>query len=202
MDLGLDAQILGMLQVMKAPNPVAPSERAESAPHPGRSTASQLRTSTLALLAFWLVVGALLWFGFSWWEQRGRAALQPYESGGGDLVIPRSPDGHIYVPGEINHTPVRFMVDTGASSVAISSFIAQQARLPEGSRITLRTANGEREGRQVHNVPVKAGHLTRNDISVTTGLRMEDPDAALLGQSFLRHYDVQIAQDRMVLRPR
>ena len=94
------------------------------------------------------------------------------------------------------------MVDTGASSVAISSFIARQARLPEGRAITVRTANGEREARQVHDVPVKAGHLTRNDISVTTGLRLSDADEALLGQSFLRHFDVQIAQDRMVLRPR
>lgn len=185
---------------MTAPD-LQDSPTAEAAP-PGRSTASQLRTSTLALLAFWLLVGALLWFGFSWWEQRGRAALQPYADGGGELVIPRSPDGHFYVPGEINRTPVRFMVDTGASSVAISSFIAQQAQLPDGSRITVRTANGEREGRLVHDIPVKAGHLTRNDISVTTGLKMADADEALLGQSFLRHYDVQIAQDRMTLRPR
>ncbi|TXK33369.1 TIGR02281 family clan AA aspartic protease [Ottowia sp. GY511] len=191
-----------MLHAMNAPNPLATPEPAEAAPRPGRSTGSQLRTHTLALLAFWLAVGALLWFGFSWWEQRGRAALQPYADTGGDLVIPRSPDGHFYVPGEINRTPVRFMVDTGASSVAISSFIAQQARLPDGRPVTLRTANGEREGRQVHDVPVKAGHLTRNDISVTTGLRMDEADEALLGQSFLRHYDVQIAQDRMTLRPR
>jgi aspartyl protease family protein len=174
----------------------------EPANHAVPSTASQLRSHTLALLAFWLVIGGALWFGFSWWEERGRAALQPYESGGGELVIPRSRDGHFYVPGEINHVRVNFMVDTGASSVAISTAVARQAGLPEGTPITLRTANGEREGRLVHNVPVKAAHLTRNDVRVTTGLAMDDPEDALLGQSFLRHYDVQIDGSRMVLRPR
>ncbi len=186
-----------MLPAMTSPDPYDPAAATEE-----RSPASQLRSNTLVLMAFWLVMGALLWWGFSWWEERGRAALQPYESGAGELVIPRSRDGHFYVPGEINHVRVNFMVDTGASSVAISAATARQAGLPEGTPITLRTANGEREGFMVQNVPVKAGHLTRNDVRVTTGLRMDEPDDALLGQSFLRHYDVRIDGNRMVLSAR
>ncbi len=186
-----------MLPAMTSPDPSNPHAAAAEP-----STASQLRSNTFALMAFWLVAGALLWWGFSWWEERGRAALQPYESGAGELVIPRSRDGHFYVPGEINHVRVNFMVDTGASSVAISTAVARQAGLPEGAPITLRSANGEREGRLVQNVPVKAGHLTRNDVRVTTGLNMDEPEDALLGQSFLRHYDVQIDGQRMVLRAR
>ena len=96
---------------MSAPYPDEPPRSA--APDLGR----QLRSNTFALLAFWLVVGGLLWAGFSWWEARGRESLQPYEAGGGELVIPRSPDGHFYVPGEINHVRVQFLVDTGASAV-------------------------------------------------------------------------------------
>lgn len=94
------------------------------------------------------------------------------------------------------------MVDTGASSVAISTQVARAARLPEGRPVTLSTANGTREARLVHGVPVKVGPLAHNDVSVTTGLDLGDPQAALLGQSFLRHFDVQIASDRLVLRPR
>ena len=55
---------------------------------------------------------------------------------------------------------------------------------------------------RVHGVPVKAGALAHNDVSVTTGLDIGDDKSALLGQSFLRHFDVQIGADRMVLRPR
>lgn len=164
--------------------------------------AQNLRRSTLALLAFWLLVAGALWWGFAWWEARQRAGLAPYLLRGGELVIPRSPDGHFYVPGEINRQPVRFVVDTGASSVAVSTDLARAARLPEGRPVTVSTANGRRQARLVHGVPVKAGALAQNDVSVTTGLDIGDDKSALLGQSFLRHFDVQIGADRMVLRPR
>ena len=99
--------------------------------------AQTLRRSIAALLAFWLLLAGVLWWGFSWWEGRQRAALAPYTQTTGELVIPRSRDGHFYVEGEINHQPVTFLVDTGASAVAI----------------TVSTANGKREGRLVHGVP-------------------------------------------------
>lgn len=169
---------------------------------PGPTPAQTVRRSTLALLTFWLLLAGALWWGFSWWEGRQRAALEPYAPGSGELVIPRQRDGHFYVQGEINHQPVHFLVDTGASSVAISNAVARAAQLPEGRRITVSTANGTRAARLVHGVPVKAGPLVHNDTSVTVGLDMGAAEGALLGQSFLRHFDVEIGADRMVLRPR
>ncbi|QTD44023.1 retropepsin-like aspartic protease family protein [Ottowia testudinis] len=172
-----------------------------STPDTVRSPASTLRRSTLALLAFWLLVAGVLWWGFSWWDGRQRAALQPYQATDGELVIPRGRDGHFYVDGEINHVPVTFLVDTGASSVAVSTRVARAARLPDGRPVTVSTAGGTREARLVHGVPIKAGPLARNDVSVTTGLDMGDGNSALLGQSFLRHFDVRIEGNRMVLHP-
>lgn len=171
-------------------------------PPPPPTPAQTLRRSTVALLAFWLLLGGALWWGFSWWEGRQRAALEPYTQTSGELVIPRQRDGHFYVRGEINHQPVNFLVDTGASSVAISSALARAAQLPEGRAITVSTANGTRAAQLVHGVPVKAGTLVHNDTSVTTGLDIGNADGALLGQSFLRHFDVQILSDRMVIRAR
>ena len=110
------------------------------------------------------------------------AALEPYTQTSGELVIPRQRDGHFYVRGEINHQPVNFLIDTGASSVAISTPVARAAHLPEGRAITVSTAGGTREARLVHGVPVKAGPLVHNDTSVTVGLDMGAPDGALLGQ--------------------
>lgn len=167
-----------------------------------RSPAQTLRHSTLALLAFWLLLAGALWWGFSWWEGRQRAGLEPYQTADGELVIPRSPDGHFYIDGEVNHEPVRFMVDTGASSVAVSTRLARRAQLPEGRPVTVSTANGTREARLIHGVPVKAGPLARNDVTVTTGLDMGGDDGALLGQSFLRQFDVRIEANRLLLRSR
>jgi len=167
-----------------------------------RSPASTLRRSTAALVAFWLLLAGALYAGFSWHEQRQRSALEPYTQAGGEVVIPRQRDGHFYLRGEINHQPVRFLVDTGASAVAISAPLARAAQLPEGRRVTVSTANGPRAARLVHGVPVKAGPLVHNDTTVTIGIDIGTEDGALLGQSFLRHFDVQILGDRMVLRPR
>ena len=172
------------------------------APERPRTPAQMLRRSTLALLAFWLALGGALWWGFAWWDARQRAALQPYQLASGELVIPRSRDGHFYVRGEVNRQPVEFLVDTGASSVAVSTELARAAGLPEGRPITVATANGTRAARLVHGVPVKVGPLAHNDVSVTTGLALGDAAGALLGQSFLRHFDVRIDADRLLIRPR
>lgn len=166
-----------------------------------RSIASTLRRSTLALLVFWLVVAAGLWAGFQWHETRQRANLTAYTATGGELVIPRSRDGHFYVAGEVNHQPVRFLVDTGATSVAVTAELARAARLPKGQPIVLATAGGNTQGELVRGVPIKVGPLTYNDATVTVGLQAERADVALLGQSFLRHFDVRITSSQMTLQP-
>ena len=161
-----------------------------------------VRLGALAIAAVWLLVAALLYLGFDTVEQHRQAKLRPYALGSGELVIPRQRDGHFHVAGEVNRQPVQFLVDTGASHVSISQALADQAGLPGGSPITLRTANGLRPGQMVRGVPVRAGHLAFNEASVTVGVVGMPSDQALLGQSFLKHFDVEIGRDAMVLRPR
>lgn len=165
------------------------------------STTRTMRRSTLALLGFWLAVAALLWAGFKWYEIRQAARFVAYTSSTGELIIPRSRDGHFYVEGEVNHQPVQFLVDTGASSVAVTEQLARAARLPKGQPIVLRTASGTSAGELVRGVPVKVGPLSYNETAVTVGLYAERADVALLGQSFLRHFDVRITAGQMTLRP-
>jgi len=169
------------------------------------ATASPHRTARLGALGlslFWMLLAGALFGVFKWMEERERQSLLPYTTGEGHLVIPRERNGHFYVNGEVNHVPVRFLVDTGASAVSVSDAQAQQARLPEGRPITLQTANGERAGRLVHGVPVKVGHLALNNVTVVSGLTGLPADQALLGQSFLRQFDVKLRENDMVLMSR
>jgi aspartyl protease family protein len=149
-----------------------------------------------------LAVAGALYFVFNLIEKDRQTRFKPYSLATGELVIPRQRDGHFHVEGEVNHQPVRFLVDTGASHVSVSKSLAQQARLPPGRDITLSTANGQMAGQWVHSVPVRAGHLALNDTTVTVGLLGMPADQALLGQAFLKHFDVEIRRDEMVLRPR
>lgn len=160
------------------------------------------RFGALTIAVVWLAVATVLYGVFDRIEQNRQASLKPYALSSGDLVIPRQRDGHFHVDGEVNHQPVRFLVDTGASHVSVSQTLADQAGLPSGQSITLHTANGQRTGQLVRSVPVRAGHLVLNDASVTVGLSGLLPEQALLGQNFLKHFDVEIRRDEMVLRQR
>jgi len=160
------------------------------------------RLGAFAIAAVWLAVAGVLYLVFDQIEQKRQASLKPYALSSGDLVIPRQRDGHFHVEGEVNRQPVRFLVDTGASHVSVSQALATQAGLPAGQNITLHTANGQRPGQLVRSVPVRAGHLVMNDTSVTIGLTGMSPEQALLGQAFLKHFDVEIRRDEMVLLQR
>ncbi len=169
---------------------------------PTPSIQKTARFGALAIAAVWLAVAGALYLVFERMEQNRQASLKPYSLSSGDLVIPRQRDGHFHVAGEVNRQPVTFLVDTGASHVSVSQELAQQAGLPAGQNITLHTANGQRLGQLVRGVPVRAGHLVLNDTSITVGLNGMQPAQALLGQAFLKHFDVEIRRDEMVLRQR
>jgi aspartyl protease family protein len=157
---------------------------------------------SLGMAAVWLALAGVLYVVFERIEHQRQASFKPYALSTGELVIPRQRDGHFHVLGEVNRQPVSFLVDTGASHVSVSDALAEQAELPEGQAITLSTANGERPGQLVRGVPVRAGHLVLNDTTVVVGLVGLPPDQALLGQAFLKHFDIEIRRDEMVLRSR
>lgn len=156
-----------------------------------------MRWGTLGILAFWLVVMAGLYVVMD----RVRAPRAAVVASDGALVIPRGSDGHFRVDGSINGQPVRFMVDTGASLIAVTDALAQQAGLQGGEITQFRTANGVRPGRVVVAQSVAVGPLRVSGLRVGTGYTGEAAGDALLGQNFLQHFDVQMQRERMVLRP-
>lgn len=115
------------------------------------------------------------------------------------LNIPRAGDGHFYVDGSINGYAVRFIVDTGATSVAVADEVAQAAGMVAGSSVMVNTAAGVQPARLTMGT-VRVGPLSAPDVLVSTGVRMRG--LALLGQSFLERYDVRMAGDLMTIKPR
>jgi aspartyl protease family protein len=120
--------------------------------------------------------------------------------GAQELVIPVSRDGHYYLAGAVNGVPLRFMIDTGASYVSVGAEFARSAGLPNGVPGYFSTANGTVEGRVVRNQAVKA------DVFELSGLTVAVMPAhggeGLLGQNFLRHFDVSQAGGTLRMRMR
>ena len=168
-----------------------------------RSTASTTRLGAFWVMIFWLGLGAALYTGFSHFEGQRTARQAPYTTNDqGEIVITRSRDGHFRLPGEVNGRPVAVLVETGASLVTVSAGFAQQAGLEGGQRVTFNTANGPMPGRILRNVPVTAGSFAVGGTAVGIGLETGDDGVALLGQSFLSRFDIELKANQMVLRLR
>jgi aspartyl protease family protein len=179
---------------------VPPPREAGAEPAPDlRKTA---RAGALWVTVFWLAVLTVVYLAFQQFEQARAARFKPYAVSGSEMVIPRSPDGHFYVAGEINGHAVEFLVDTGASSVVVTDAFAQQAKLQGGQPTTFMTANGPRPGRLLRGVPVLAGTLSAPGVEVGVGLFAPANNQALLGQSFLSKFDVLMRKDHMVIKRR
>ena len=104
------------------------------------------------------------------------------------LVLQRQRNGHFAVTGAINGHEVRFLVDTGATDVAVSERFARSIGLEFGPRIGIMTAAGPVQGWITRLDSVQFGAYTLRDVraTVTPGLGQQ----ALLGMSFLKHFSM------------
>lgn len=152
------------------------------------------------ILAFWLLVIGGLYLVMN--QLLKPPAAVYHAQGQGQLELPRHRDGHFYVQGSINGSPVNFMVDTGASLVSVSNETARAAGLQGGKPTVFHTANGSREGRIVRADTLTLSGFTLQNVRIGTGLDSGEDHTALLGQNVLSQFDVRIAGQTMTLRPR
>jgi aspartyl protease family protein len=129
-------------------------------------------------------------------------ASSTWNDGGNAIVLPRSGDGHFYAEGVAQGTPVRFLVDTGASVVALNNADAQRLGLywhpGELSKIG-RGANGDVIGKPVTLDRLQVGELVAQNVRAV--IIPEGLDVSLLGQSFLSQVgNVSISGNQMTLK--
>ncbi len=112
-------------------------------------------------------------------------------------------NGFFHVDGMINDFPVRFLVDTGATTVAISSDLAARIGLDlsRGRRGVASTAGGVAPMVGVNLKSVSVGDIILRDVDA--GVIMGSfPETPLLGMSFLGQLDMVREGNRMELRRR
>jgi aspartyl protease family protein len=118
------------------------------------------------------------------------------------VELRRGSDGHFHATVEVNGTPVRFMIDTGASDIVLSRRDAERAGLgPAGLDYDRRalTANGPVATARVVLDEVRLGSFA--DLDVPASVSAGTLDVSLLGMSYLdRFAGIEIAGDRMRLR--
>lgn len=103
--------------------------------------------------------------------------------------------------GSINGRAVQFMVDTGATAVAIGTSDAQRMGIDyqKGLPVRMSTANGVAQGWRVVLNSVRVGDVEIFDVEAVVGPNMP---FALLGNSFLSRFTMNRNSDTMVLERR
>lgn len=154
----------------------------------------------MLVLAWLLVFAGLYWFFNDWNERQLNPNIHAVVSSGEDLILQRNRGGHYVAPGLINGERVTFLLDTGATQVALPASLARKLALRRGASVDIQTANGNVTGFQTRLSRVELGPIVIRDVSalVTDGL---SDDTVLLGMSFLKHLEFTQRGDKLILRP-
>ena len=161
-------------------------------------------STSLMQAAIWVLVfcGVLIAYGFKDTLKQQFVPSQGVQNAG-EFEIMRGNDRHFHLTLLVNGTPIKFIVDTGASDIVLTQNDAKRAGIDMGSLAFLgraRTANGIVKTAETLIDEVVLGNRVDSDIpaSVNGGEMFN----SLLGMSYLNRFsEIAIRGDRLILKP-
>jgi len=160
------------------------------------------RGGTWMLALSWLLIGGGLYWYFSDWSARQNNPNTASVLAGqrGELTLIRNRAGHYVADGEINGRSVTFLLDTGATAVALPASLARELGVRRGAAVTVQTANGPATGFETRLDSVRLGPIEMRDVAALVAGEMTGDNTVLLGMSFLKRVEFTQSGDRLVLR--
>lgn len=159
------------------------------------------RMAQQAALWLFIFLGAIVAAGL-WMDLRDD--LSPRQTALQDAAgveVPRSVDGHFYLTLDVNGTPVRFVVDTGASDMVLRTEDARRAGIDTAALIysgRAFTANGMVETAPVRLRTVRLGGIA--DENVRAVVNRGEMRESLLGMGYLERFArLEISDNRLIL---
>ncbi|MFO7758135.1 MAG: TIGR02281 family clan AA aspartic protease [Roseovarius sp.] len=153
-------------------------------------------------LLIWVLIflGALAIVGL--WDDI-RQTVRPTQSvvAGDRIELPRAPDGHYYLTADVNGTPLRFVVDTGATQVVLSQRDAAEIGIDTDALNYLGrafTANGEVRTASVRLDSVEVGPVRHENVRAV--VNKGEMAGSLLGMNYLQEFSsIEITGGKLVL---
>ena len=146
------------------------------------------------LLVIMLVAGAAV--GIFWPTHRTEPSAPGIE-----VSLQRSSDRHFYATASVNGHDVRFLVDTGASEIALTEDDARKVGIkfdPDRYELLGEGASGFVRGQYVNLDTIQIDGIHENGVKAVV---VEGAAVSLLGQPFLENIDeIVIRKGEMVLR--
>lgn len=158
--------------------------------------------STHMITVGWLLLlGAMFWFFVDWNEREANPNRNMKATGSGEIVLARSRSGHYFANGEINGERVTFMLDTGATTIALPGPLARRLGLKLGPAMEMSTAAGLAAAHPTRLASVRLASIEMRDLAAVVSERMQPDDVVLLGMNFLKRLEMVQRGDQLVLRP-
>jgi clan AA aspartic protease (TIGR02281 family) len=133
----------------------------------------------------------------SWAAKSGGSVETDAESGGdGVLTIGQGQGGHYFIDGSVNDAYLNFVIDTGATTVALPLSVASNAGLRCKKEALMNTGNGVTQGCVVTIEKLKFGHFTLRYVDAVVMPNLSQP---LLGMNVLRQFRVEQDDGQMRL---
>jgi len=141
-------------------------------------------------------------FFAAWEEDRLNPNRQPVSQLHGEQIevqLAGNVQGHFVASGKINGETVTFLLDTGATDVAVPAELAERLGLSRGAPVMLHTANGQTTGYRTVLNSLSLGDIVLRDVRaiVAPGFRSEQ---VLLGMSALKQLEFTQRAGTLVLR--
>lgn len=168
--------------------PELPSNRPSAQP----PDASKTIGGWMFALLWLLVLGGGSLFAQQWLSQREAAAAPEWvEVGRSQPALKLKSDryGQYHIVGSANGQKVPFLLDTGASEISISGDAAERLNLRRGRSYPVITANGTVRVYATTLNSIKVGPFQLENVQAHINPGMSG-DFALLGMSFLRHFEL------------
>lgn len=146
---------------------------------------------TLQSAAVWVLIffGVVAIYGL-WGDIRQTVMPQQVSfAETGQIVVPRSPDGHYYIRADVNGASTLFVLDTGATEMVLTQDDARRAGLDlQALNYTGRamTANGEVRTAPVWLESVTLGAVTDRNLPAT--VNGGEMSQSLLGMTYLQRW--------------
>lgn len=157
----------------------------------------------MLIFSFVLGLGGLSFFFEQQLQQQANPNQNPLSmelnSGVREVVLQQNRQGHYVASGTVNDVPVLFLLDTGATDVAIPESIALAAGLMRGNQSRASTANGVVTVYSTQIAELTLGNIILKGVNASITTSMVG-NTILLGMSALRQVEFSQRGNELTLR--
>lgn len=144
----------------------------------------------------WLIVFVLMFLFFQYYNGAEKSS---YQINQGVVRITPDSSGHYYIKGRINEHPVEFLIDTGASLVAIPQKLATQFKLKGRYTVALKTAGGEVSGSLTRLQQLSFAGFNLTDVKAVI-IPSSGDETILLGMNVLSKFNLSQQNRQLVIK--